>query len=461
MQEYWFCEACKSMNRANSRSCYRCRAPRDAATMGTVIQRQPGTVLSPSLDEHDRAAALELMRYHGYFSAWRIGYVAASLLALAGAILLALSADLFALMPFIVQNRTLPADDPRTTWLTILVFAFSVAALFGIVIHSVFLGLSSANTRALGAGTPRFYPLRAALWWVESSLWAIRASLGFIVPVLVVYLATLIGVLFLGILGAIIFGLFLGIVWVVLTYMLLGNPITSLGKPKRLLADLYDRLAVPGSRDGRVVSWWAMSWGVSRSIVDAVAALIYLVVLAVVLIALVGFFVGFQLDFAPAEQSNDAYTALVIFVTGAQIIAELVAWVLLIVITWEIADRQRIRENWVQSGVRPSGSPVSPTPVPDQITGLVGQQAVVPGRPTYNVSYDSDDYLPPAAAPARLSAPQYPAPRYPAEPESPDSPDSPPSSEPPRLPPMPRPGIPRYPIPDRDGGEEPPRPGWS
>ena len=82
MQELWLCEACKSMNRSSSDRCYRCRAPRNRATVPTVATRQPGVVLTPGLDEEHRQLAWTLMLGRHYVSAWRLGYVAAAMLLL-------------------------------------------------------------------------------------------------------------------------------------------------------------------------------------------------------------------------------------------------------------------------------------------------------------------------------------------------------------------------------------------
>ena len=82
MQEFWFCSACKSMNRATTARCYRCGAVREQATLATVAERPRGVVLTPGLDEEHREVAWMLMSANRYFSAWRLGYVAATLLVL-------------------------------------------------------------------------------------------------------------------------------------------------------------------------------------------------------------------------------------------------------------------------------------------------------------------------------------------------------------------------------------------
>ena len=77
-------------------------------------------------------------------------------------------------------------------------------------------------------------------------------------------------------LGGPIFGLGGGIVWFVCAYWLLGDPVSCLGKPKRLLQDLWDRLGVPGSADSRIVLFWSVAWGTGRGIEYAVSGVAYL-----------------------------------------------------------------------------------------------------------------------------------------------------------------------------------------
>ena len=80
MQESWFCAQCKSMNRATSQQCYKCRAPKAGATLATVADRPLGVVLTPGLDEEHREVAWTLMFRQSYVSAWKLGYAAAALL---------------------------------------------------------------------------------------------------------------------------------------------------------------------------------------------------------------------------------------------------------------------------------------------------------------------------------------------------------------------------------------------
>jgi hypothetical protein len=342
VQEYWFCEACKSMNRASAQQCYRCRAPKQTSTMATVQERQPGTVLSPGLDEQDRQLAWALMARHRYQSAWQLGYLSAALLAIAGVVVLAVLGLELSIVFSRRSVEVLPASDSRFVLLLTALVALPLLLLLTVVVHSVFLALTTLNTPALGGGSPRFDPVRAGLWWIESTLWAIRAGLAFVVPPFMCLAALLMGGLFMG--------LTTGIVWFVLAYWLLGDPITSLAKPRRLLQDLYERLALPGSPDSRMVSWWTMAWGAARGISYATAAVIYIVIVVVGLVSLLGHFMGFGIQSASPEESEAALTALGVFVLLAQLACDGIAWYLLILITVELSKRQRARESWVLSG---------------------------------------------------------------------------------------------------------------
>ncbi len=272
MQEFWFCEACKSMNRGNADNCYRCRAPKDSSTMATVVRRQPGVVLTPGLDEEHRAVAWTLMLRQTYVSAWKLGYVAATLLLLVIAVGAVAAAIEIGLMVSRGSPTPVAPADARSPIFLVTLLAMGLIGLCAAVAHSVFLGLTSMDAPALGSGSPQFDPVRAGLWWIESWLWAIRAGLAFVVPPLLCLFAMSI--------GGVIFGLVLGLVWGVCAFWLLGDPITSLGKPGRLLKDLWGRLAVPGSADSRMVTLWSATWGVARGVDYAIAAVTYIAIMA-------------------------------------------------------------------------------------------------------------------------------------------------------------------------------------
>lgn len=369
MQEFWFCDVCKSMNRAAADVCYSCRAPKTRASFASVQARAAGAVLTPGLDEEHRQAAWSLMANNRYVSAWRLGYLSAALLAATIVALLVFPAlDLAAM----ISRRT---SDPQAlletgSWIVpVVVLGAVVIILAAVVVHSVFLGLADLDVPALGGGTARFGPLRAGLWWIESALWAFRAALAFVVPPML----CLLGLAF----GGVIFGLVSGLVWFALAYNVLGDPVTCLTKPHRLLADLYARLALPDSTDGRIVTWWAMAWGVARGISYAVGAVIYLTIVLVVILSIftpIGLTLVSEGE-GPAAVSSGAAMLLVDLVALVQIVADVVSLVLLYQITLELVARQRIRERWVLSGLKlalpatPISMPVLPAAGPD-VPGL-------------------------------------------------------------------------------------------
>jgi len=80
MQEFWFCAGCKSMNRGADKRCYKCRAPKEEATLATVVHKPQDAVLTPGLDEEHREVAWTLMYRQQYISAWKLGYFAAGLI---------------------------------------------------------------------------------------------------------------------------------------------------------------------------------------------------------------------------------------------------------------------------------------------------------------------------------------------------------------------------------------------
>ncbi len=337
MQEYWFCSRCKSMNRAAASSCYSCRAPREAFTLARHVERTEGPVLTPGLDEEHRAVAWTLMARQTYVSAWRLGYLAA--------FMLLLMIPIFAAFLLISARAALDSADTSqiiaSSFASPVLVVSAVIVVVTIVVHSAFLGLASMNAPALGCGSPRFNALRAAGWWIESYLWARRAGIAFVVPPAIAF-ASLLN-------GGLVFGLVIGIVWMLCAYAILGDPITSLSKPARLLADLYVRSGVQGSPDSRIVSWWALAWGTAQGIVYAAGALLYLLVVVVLFAIVAGVDTG---PSGSGGNSNLAEAMLLIGLGACQAVAESISLVLLAIITYDIATRQRMREEWVRSGAQ-------------------------------------------------------------------------------------------------------------
>src|ERR1035437_9262700 len=182
MQEFWFCASCKSMNRANAPQCYRCKSRKTEATLATVANRQQDVVLTPGLDEEHREVAWTLMFRQKYISAWRLGYLAAGLLlaTLAVATFATIQAVVIIIVGGSFDSGGMNGGQQALLGATVLIMV--VLGLLMVVVHSVFLCLTSMGAPALGSGSPRFDPARAAVWWIESALWAIRGGLAFVVP---------------------------------------------------------------------------------------------------------------------------------------------------------------------------------------------------------------------------------------------------------------------------------------
>lgn len=423
MQESWFCAQCKSMNRATSQQCYKCRAPKAGATLATVADRPLGVVLTPGLDEEHREVAWTLMFRQSYVSAWKLGYAAAALLfAMLAAGLVLTAMILTVLVTHQSADRSTLARLFDPLLLPILVVA--LLAILTIVVHSVFLYLTSSNLPALGSGSPRFDPVRAALWWIESALWAIRGGLAFVVPPFLAFFAI--------ILGGPAFGLVMGIVWFVLAFWTLGDPITCLGKPKRLLADLWDRLGVPGSADSRVVTLWSAAWGTGRGLEYAVSGLTYLFLIALSIVSFGASRVGQEVAIAPENQIALAQTLLTVAMVTIQVVADGIGLFLLARITMELAQRQRVREEWVLGGLDQARAKAASEAT---LRDTAARSAADAGTPPW-VSQPAQPWTPPepAAEPEPVAEPE-------PKPASQDVPESPPPATRPLPPTSPPPAM--------------------
>lgn len=351
MQEFWFCAGCRSMNRASDKLCYKCRAPKEQATLATVAERPQGVVLTPGLDDEHREVAWALMSRNSYISAWKLGYAAAGLI-----VLYAILGILFVIEQGTLLGINLLAPDRLDSFETVLPeavlaltdLAVVLALIAAVAVHSCFLGITSMNAPALGSGSPRFDPVRAGVWWIESYLWAIRGGLAFVGPPLL----CLIGIL----LGGLIFGLGAGLTWAVCAFWLLGDPIANLGKPRRLLEDLWTRLAVPGSADSRVVTWWSAAWGTAFGVAYAVSALTFIAIIVVALVEIVLAIGGVELQPASERQTTVVLGLTYVLVVAIELAAYVTSLWLLARITVGLAQRQRVREAWVQSGSAAPGS---------------------------------------------------------------------------------------------------------
>ena len=433
MQEFWFCSQCMSMNRASSRQCYKCRAPRQTATLATVSNRQEGVVLTPGLDEEHRDVAWALMAGQNYVSPVAVGYLATALI-----MLTAIAWVFLATMGMIllVGNEgsvvsTVTDGQVHLFWVGLAAFGVSLAATA--LVHGVFLGLASMNAAALGSGTPRYGMLRSGLWWVESFGWTILAWL-------------VLGGPYLGLALFSAPGMVLGVLWLAVGWYLMGNPISFLGRPRRLLDDLWGRLSVPGSGgDARTVSLWSLSWGTARGLVLAYYAFLTLLGVATFIVLIVAALSGHGIGVTISDNYVTIATLLDALAYGSAFVAETIAYLLLAQVTLGLVDRLKARERWVRAGPRKSVE-----------SGGVGGNAE-PASPAPNQPYE---YMPPEArvapAPATFSTEQWPAPA-PSTPEQtpPDlparwprgpimTPISAPDAEPPRF--DPRAWVPPRPV---------------
>jgi hypothetical protein len=384
MQEFWFCDSYKSMNRGTTARCYRCNAQREQATLAKVAERPVGAVLTPGLDEDHRDIAWALMSTHRYVSAWRLGYVSAALLIICPIVVALAFVDLVAMVvSYDLLNSnvsTVDFDPVQVQFLGLLWLVAGVVSLLAVTIHSTFLALTSMNTGALGSGTPRFGAVRAWFWWVESNLWA---WWGLQVCMLPVYMA--VGILVLAeVLST--FGILLGIgVAVFLVLILkealgaLGGPIASIGKPKRLPQDLLERLGVPGDSDTRWAGLWGMAWATARGVEFAFFLGPVLLVAAVLLLLLGLALTGVHLAPASLDQTvvyRYLILGLLVAIHGA---ADIFGFFAMANITVQLARRQRVRENWVMSGAdharaRMSGSAATPAYAPGPLPSVAPQQ---------------------------------------------------------------------------------------
>jgi hypothetical protein len=420
VQEFWFCEACKSMNRAGTERCYHCRAPRSGATMATVHERHLADMVMPGVDQLDPSEARALVSQHEYTTAWPLGYMAVLLLIPPLLFQAGLMGCAMVLAGAVLAPWSYSLSDGWWVALAACTAGFTFTLVLAAVVHSAFLWLTDANVPSLGGGSPRFAPWRAAMWWIESALWALRADAIIWVPI---YLGDRAGLL----VGP--FGLVLTFSLMWLAIFLFGGPLHNVRKPARLLEDLTGRLALPGSSDESLPGLWSASWGTAR-LIDALTPLVVLVGSIVIVVSFVvqqmrmatGSPPAVELDFMSSVRT---LAVLLILLALVESVANMIALGLLARLTASLAGNQKARRRWVlwsagwsqgrspsgqrpPSGYEPQGAPVgSPPPVsPPPVS------PPPPARPP-------EPWVPPAAAaPSRpLAATPYP-PAQPAPPST-------------------------------------------
>jgi hypothetical protein len=301
MQEFWYCDRCGSMNRADSGRCYKCRAGKANATAGTTTVLRQGYVAAPALDDENRGIARAYMSQGRYVSAWQIGYLTGfvTIVAVAFEALYATIAVLHAISrsPGYASPKAFPWFETPPA---VLGLAVAALVLVGLVLQGLFLCLTSMNSPALGSGTARFGPFRCAVWPLESVLWAVW-----------------------GLGGLRAYDRW----WARRLY--LGDPLSSAtDNPPRLLQDLLDRLWVPRRSGSGLVPLWGTAW--------AALVLIGYLLLFTLVLALIGTPLPFVVLLAIGS-CDFAWC----FITLARI-------------TFEMARRQHIREQWVLDNLRPA-----------------------------------------------------------------------------------------------------------
>jgi hypothetical protein len=346
MDEFWFCNACRSMNRGDAEHCYHCRAPKSDATLATIEIRNLDGVMLPGVESFDLSPDRAMLSREPYRAAWRIGYVSA-------AILLATIVFQFGLATAcaIQVAAAMVPDYSAGPWAGPLLLAsaagYALSLGLAAVVHSAFLGRIDGNVQSLGGGQPQFGSARASLWWLESVLWFVRANLVIWIPALLILGAE-------GIAGpysshftqrAILLP---GMLLAWLAFRILGNPLKSLGRPNSLLNDLTGRLALRETPAGQVAIW-SGAWLAAR-LIDTV--LIVVLVVSFELWAILGA-VGL-LEFASHPDPTSAglglttsYPALIPLVVMAELAANAIAVGLLARLTVSLCRAEKVRRDWV------------------------------------------------------------------------------------------------------------------
>jgi len=412
MQEFWFCEACKSLNRGDADHCYRCRAPRARATMATIHERHLADVMMPGVDKLEQGTARAMLEGYPYTDVGPLGYIAAALLI--PPILFQLGFLLYEvalLISLIAPDRYFLGAG----WFLLAQVCLGGYGLFVViaaVIHSVFLALTNMNVPSLGGGTPRFGTPRASAWWIEAALWAWRANLTVWIPLYV-------GIRSMEVLG--VFGLVfaLALLWLATRY--LHNPMYSLRKPGRLLEDLTSRLALRGSSDGGLASMWSAAWGTAR-MVDVITPLVVVVGAIVMVISAFIQMTRTTTGSPPASELNFAsslttLSAVLILIVMVEVVANVIALALLARLTVSLSNSQKVRRNWVvtsagwPSGVPPVGFPAAVVAsAANPPAGPAPRPPVIPAQPVTEPPPPSPSEQPvpapvPATAPATPPAP--------------------------------------------------------
>jgi hypothetical protein len=387
MQEFWFCEACKSMNRGDAANCYKCRAPRAQATMATVHERRLADITMPGVDELTPDHARALLARYPYSAAWPIGYASIALLAPPVLFQLGFLLCEVAYLIALVAPNSYSLGAGWSLLVAICAGGYGLSILVAAVVHSVFLALTDANVPSLGGGQPRFAPPRAAAWWIESALWAWRANATVWIP------------LYIGIVSMSVVGLFgivfaMALIWLATKY--LRNPMYSLRKPARLLEDMVGRLSLRGSNDTGLPGLWSAAWSTARMI-DVISPVVVIGGGFIIVVAQIIQMMREASGSAPASEltfigSLTTMSAVLVLLLMAEVAANTIALVLLARVTWSLSDSEKVRRKWVvqsagwPSGPFPNGYPAAAfAPAAAAAPATAFAPATGPAAPTYPV----------------------------------------------------------------------------
>jgi hypothetical protein len=353
MQGAWLCEACGAVNRAAVATCCRCESPQPEPAK-SVTQGSRGPLWAPSIQAQPT-----------YIPAWPIGYVSAALLVAQIVLQLGLMAAVsLLLLPAIAAERY-EVTDGWLAFFRVCAIWYFVALVGSAVVHGAFLALTDLNTPALGGGKPRFGPLRAFFWWVESALWAWRANL-------TVWIPLGIGVLVAAYVNSLLAAIVTPVSLMIAT-MAFGFPVSVLRKAGRLPEDLTMRLAPTAiSHANR----WSSSWVTAR-MCDLLApfVMVALIVTTAILLTQAPYSAGGGISSAQIRVVSSAGIAVVvvaIVLSALELAANALALVMLTRMTLSLSRAQMTGRKGVRDSglvfdgeiglVQPPPTPIAPAP---------------------------------------------------------------------------------------------------
>lgn len=286
MQEFWVCEACKSIVKRLDAKCYHCGRPR-AGIERSIEAGARGAVVTPGVDGRTlQGVAWTLSAGSKYVSVRYLSALAA-ILVMADVVL----STAHAAVSIALESRLLDATLAQVLSgevtsgaladLASQLFAIEIVVLLlGTIAWIALVGLSVHNAPALGAGTPPSTTLEAVVWWFV--------------------------------------------------------PLFNLVRPFRIVLDVYERLSVQGSARTMVVGvWWAcflLAWLIRVPIS-------WLIVFVMEAALIMGWAPSVR-EIAGIALSIDILADLFYLASGLALVQVIL----------ELGRRQRVREAWVAAG---------------------------------------------------------------------------------------------------------------